>query len=191
MQSSCLQSLDRRCNSVRKTFTRNKKQKSVEHKEKTIEDMYSKPKKFSLTVVPDINPSLVLVSNKTMTMISKHPEDDTKSYMSVHVQSNTNDKSNKKVRDSSVNNSLCSCDMVKLKKYLVMSLLVLCLMSLLTVGLYFMSGNVVTVTPDNSLHNTLHRQRSFIYDSNSAVDRSSTWKDFNQVSCSMKYSIKP
>ena len=159
----------------------------MEHQEKTIEDMYSKPKKFSLTVVPDTNSSLVLVSNKTLTMISKHPEDDTKSYMSVHVQSNTKDKHHKKVRDSSANNNVCSCDMVKLKKYLVMSLLVLCLMSLLSVGLYFMSGNVVTVTPENSLHNTLHRQRSFIYDSSSVVDRSSTWKDFNQVSCQKKF----
>ena len=163
------------------TFTRNKKQKSVKQKEKTIEDMYSKPKKFSLTVVPDTNPSLVLLNSKTMTMISKHHEDDNQSYMSVHVQSNTKD-THKKLRDTNVEYFCSPCDMVKLKKYLVMSLLVLCLMSLLSVGLYFMSGNVVTVTPDNSLHNTLHRQRSFIYDSKSSVDRSSTWKDFNQVS---------
>ena len=47
------------------------------------------------------------------------------------------------------------------------------LVILLTVGLYFMSGNVVTVTPDSRLRN-----RNFIYET---ADRTTTWKDFDQV----------
>ena len=62
-----------------------------------------------------------------------------------------------------------------------MLLLVSSLVTLLTVGLYFMSDNVVTVTPDTAAGPAPSR-RSFIYESvDRRVDRATTWKDYNQV----------
>ena len=63
-----------------------------QNQQKRLEDMYSKPNKFSLPVVPDTtsSPSLVIVTKKTMTMVRRTLEDDSKSYMSVHVQSAEN-----------------------------------------------------------------------------------------------------
>ena len=74
-----------------------------------------------------------------------------------------------------------TCSALKLKKYCVMLLLVSSLVTLLTVGLYFMSDNVVTVTPDTAAGPAPSR-RSFIYESvDRRVDRATTWKDYNQV----------
>ena len=145
---------------------------------KTVEDMYSKPNKFSLPVMPDTNPSLVIVTKKTMNLVRRQAEDDDKSYMSVHVQSAR--RSGKPVtRDTK---QLCSyCDSLKLKKYSVMFLLVSSLVTLLTVGLYFMSDNVVTVSKDRVHVNNVNR-RNFVYDSlDTRVNRATTWKDYNQV----------
>ena len=63
-----------------------------QNQQKRLEDMYSKPNKFSLPVVPDTtsSPSLVIVTKKTMTMVRRTAEEDSKSYMSVHVQSAEN-----------------------------------------------------------------------------------------------------
>ena len=68
-----------------------------------------------------------------------------------------------------------------------MLLLVSSLVTLLTVGLYFMSDNVVTVTPDTAAGPATSgraqaSRRSFIYESvDRRVDRATTWKDYNQV----------
>ena len=67
-----------------------------------------------------------------------------------------------------------------------MLLLVSSLVTLLTVGLYFMSDNVVTVTPDTAAgpatSGLAPSRRSFIYESvDRRVDRATTWKDYNQV----------
>ena len=79
-----------------------------------------------------------------------------------------------------------TCSALKLKKYSVMLLLVSSLVTLLTVGLYFMSDNVVTVTPDTAAgpatSGLAPSRRSFIYESvDRRVDRATTWKDYNQV----------
>ena len=144
---------------------------------KTVEDMYSKPNKHSLPVLPDS--SLVIVTHKTLKMVRAACDDDTKSYMSVHVQ-----KSPKIAGGGGGAGGSdwwtrcwpqCSCDSLQLKKYLVMFCLVSTLLILLTVGMYFMSGNVVTVTPPT-------RQRNYILET---VERATTWKDFDQVGVSI------
>ena len=139
--------------------------------------MYSKPNKFSLPVIPDTTtPSLVIVTKKTINMVRTSPEDDSKSYMSVRVESDT-----RKRREHDGSN--CVCDSLRCKKYSVMLGLVSCLVSLLTVGLYFMSDNVVTVIPDNNVKSVINR-RNFIYQPSpqtTRLDRATTWKDFNQV----------
>ena len=141
---------------------------------KTVEDMYSKPNKHSLPVLPDS--SLVIVTHKTLKMVRQACDDDTKSYMSVHVQKSP--QSGDGGGGGGVGARCwpqCSCDSLLLKKYFVMFCLVSTLLILLTVGLYFMSGNVVTVTPPT-------RQRNFILET---VDRATTWKDFDQVGVSI------
>ena len=144
---------------------------------KTVEEMYSKPNKHSLPVLPDS--SLVIVTHKTLKMVRQACDDDTKSYMSVHVQ-----KSPKIAGGGGGAGGSdwwtrcwpqCSCDSLQLKKYLVMFCLVSTLLILLTVGMYFMSGNVVTVTPPT-------RQRNYILET---VERATTWKDFDQVGVSI------
>ena len=172
--------LGKRLSSVRKTLIREKKEKRSRtaniaapkppvktvgdmYPTKRVEDMYSKPQKHSLPVLPDS--SLVIVTHKTMKMVRRARDEDTKSYMSVHVQKSPSSEAGWRPR--------CSCDTLQLKKYSVMLGLVSTLVILLTVGLYFMSGNVVTVTPDSRLRN-----RNFIYET---ADRTTTWKDFDQV----------
>ena len=135
---------------------------------KTVEEMYSKPNKHSLPVLPDS--SLVIVTHKTLKMVRQACDDDTKSYMSVHVQKSPESGGGSGGGQVSCWPQ-CSCDSLQLKKYFVMFCLVSTLLILLTVGLYFMSGNVVTVTPPT-------RQRNFILET---VDRATTWKDFDQV----------
>ena len=184
-------SLSQRLTSIRQTFSRRRKEREQEaqhHKTrnitsisavKSVEDMYSKPNKFSLPVIPDTaNPSLVIVTKKTMNMVRRQAEDDDRSYMSVHVQSAG--RKDTLVTRKETKNPCCSyCDSQKLKKYSVMFLLVSSLVTLLTVGLYFMSDNVVTVS--NKGMSTVNR-RSFVYDSlDTRVNRASTWKDYNQV----------
>ena len=189
-----LSALSRRLTSIRQTFSRRRQEREQEaqqHKArniisssqvKSVEDMYSKPNKFSLPVIPDTaNPSLVIVTKKTMNMVRRQAEDDDKSYMSVHVQSaGRRDKS--ATRTETKNECCCCyscCDSQKLKKYSVMFLLVSGLVTLLSLGLYFMSDNVVTVS-NNGL-STVNR-RNFVYDSlDSRVNRATTWKDYNQV----------
>ena len=185
-----LSALSQRLTSVRQTFSRRRREKEQEaeqHKSrniisssqvKSVEDMYSKPNKFSLPVIPDTaNPSLVIVTKKTMNMVRRQEEDDG-SYMSVHVQSAV--RRDKPVMRRQTNKQCCSyCDSQKLKKYSVMFLLVSSLVTLLTVGLYFMSDNVVTVS-NNGISNV--NRRNFVYDSlDSRVNRATTWKDYNQV----------
>ena len=137
---------------------------------RTVEDMYSKPNKHSLPVLPDS--SLVIVTHKTLNMLRRPREEDTKSYMSVHVQRAPGTGSNTGWRQR------CSCDSLQLKKYSVMSGLVSTLVILLTVGMYFMSGNVVTVTPEP-------RSRNYVLET---VDRATTWRDFDQVAITgMRY----
>ena len=77
---------------------------------------------------------------------------------------------------------------MKCKKYSVMLGLVSCLVSLLTVGLYFMSDNVVTLSGHNVVTlspdtKTVVNTRSFIYQPSQSArpDRATTWRDFNQV----------
>ena len=185
-----LSALSQRLTSIRQTFSRRRREKEQEahqHKSrntlsspqvKSVEDMYSKPNKFSLPVIPDTaNPSLVIMTKKTMNMVRRQEEDDG-SYMSVHVQSTV--RRDKPVMRRNTNNQCCSyCDSQKLKKYSVMFLLVSSLVTLLTVGLYFMSDNVVTVS-NNGISNG--NRRNFVYDSlDSRVNRATTWKDYNQV----------
>ena len=186
-----LSALSQRLTSIRQTFSRRRREKEQEaqqHKSrniisssqvKSVEDMYSKPNKFSLPVIPDTaNPSLVIVTKKTMNMVRRQEEDDG-SYMSVHVQSSV--RRDKPVMRRQTNNQFCSyyCDSQKPKKYSVMFLLVSSLVTLLTVGLYFMSDNVVTVS-NNGINNV--NRRNFVYDSlDSRVNRATTWKDYNQV----------
>ena len=189
-----LGALSRRLTSIRQTFSRRRKEREQEaqqHKArniisssqvKSVEDMYSKPNKFSLPVIPDTaNPSLVIVTKKTMNMVRTQAEDDDKSYMSVHVQSAG--RRDKSATRTETNNDCCCCysycNSQKLKKYSVMFLLVSGLVTLLSLGLYFMSDNVVTVS-NNGL-STVNR-RNFVYDSlDSRVNRATTWKDYNQV----------
>ena len=185
-----LSALSQRLTSIRQTFSRRRREKQQEAQQyksrntlsspqvKSVEDMYSKPNKFSLPVIPDTaNPSLVIVTKKTMNMVRRQEEDDG-SYMSVHVQSTV--RRDKPVMRRNTNNQCCSyCDSQKLKKYSVMFLLVSSLVTLLTVGLYFMSDNVVTVS-NNGISNG--NRRNFVYDSlDSRVNRATTWKDYNQV----------
>ena len=108
--------------------------------------------------------------------VRKQIEDDCKSYMSVHFQG-------KKPRNKEKNNPSClTCDRVKVKKYLVMGVLVSCLVSLLTVGLYFMSDNVVKVSPETMVGVNKIKRRSYIYESvDRPVDRPSTWRDYSKV----------
>ena len=131
-------------------------------------------------MIPDTaNPSLVIVTKKTMNMVRRQAEDDDRSYMSVHVQSaGQKESATKKGKVTKI--KCCSyCDSQKLKKYSVMFLLVSSLVTMLTVGLYFMSDNVVTVS-NKGLSNV--NRRSFVYDSqDSRVNRATTWKDYNQV----------
>ena len=188
LQGLTLGALASRLSSIRKTFSRRRREREEAQlktrnivnsaRVKTVEDMYSKPNKFSLPVMPDTNPSLVIVTKKTMNLVRRQAEDDDKSYMSVHVQSSR--RSGKPVtRDT--NQSCSYCDSLKLKKYSVMFLLVSSLVTLLTVGLYFMSDNVVTVSKDRVHINNVNR-RNFVYDSlDTRVNRATTWKDYNQV----------
>ena len=194
LQGLSLQSVGRRLSSVRKTLTRIKRHsRAVEPGQhgrpetsstmvKSLEDMYSKPNKFSLPVLPDTNnPSLVIVTKKTMSMVRTSAEEDSKSYMSVRVQADKNS-------DAQYD---CTCDAHRCKKYSVMLGLVSCLVSLLTVGLYFMSDNVVTVIPENV--NIVNNRRNFIYQPSpdtARLDRSTTWKDFNQVQKIFASSLK-
>ena len=187
-----LSALSQRLTSIRQTFSRRRREREQEaqqHKSrniisssqvKSVEDMYSKPNKFSLPVIPDTaNPSLVIVTKKTMNMVRRQAEDDDRSYMSVHVQSaGQKESATKKGKVTKI--KCCSyCDSQKLKKYSVMFLLVSSLVTMLTVGLYFMSDNVVTVS-NKGLSNV--NRRSFVYDSqDSRVNRATTWKDYNQV----------
>ena len=96
--------------------------------------------------------------------------------MSVHFQG-------KKPRNKEKNSPSClTCDKVKVKKYLVMGVLVSCLVSLLTVGLYFMSDNVVKVSPETMVGVNKIKRRSYIYESvDRPVDRPSTWRDYSKV----------
>ena len=187
-----LSALSQRLTSIRQTFSRRRREREQEaqqHKSrniisssqvKSVEDMYSKPNKFSLPVIPDTaNPSLVIVTKKTMNIVRRQAEDDDRSYMSVHVQSaGQKESATKKGKVTKI--KCCSyCDSQKLKKYSVMFLLVSSLVTMLTVGLYFMSDNVVTVS-NKGLSNV--NRRSFVYDSqDSRVNRATTWKDYNQV----------
>ena len=187
-----LSALSQRLTSIRQTFSRRRREREQEaqqHKSrniisssqvKSVEDMYSKPNKFSLPVIPDTaNPSLVIVTKKTMNIVRRQAEDDDRSYMSVHVQSaGQKESATKKGKETKI--KCCSyCDSQKLKKYSVMFLLVSSLVTMLTVGLYFMSDNVVTVS-NKGLSNV--NRRSFVYDSqDSRVNRATTWKDYNQV----------
>ena len=187
-----LSALSQRLTSIRQTFSRRRREREQEaqqHKSrniisssqvKSVEDMYSKPNKFSLPVIPDTaNPSLVIVTKKTMNIVRRQAEDDDRSYMSVHVQS-AGQKESAKKKGKETKIKCCSyCDSQKLKKYSVMFLLVSSLVTMLTVGLYFMSDNVVTVS-NKGLSNV--NRRSFVYDSqDSRVNRATTWKDYNQV----------
>ena len=187
-----LSALSQRLTSIRQTFSRRRREREQEaqqHKSrniisssqvKSVEDMYSKPNKFSLPVIPDTaNQSLVIVTKKTMNIVRRQAEDDDRSYMSVHVQSaGQKESATKKGKVTKI--KCCSyCDSQKLKKYSVMFLLVSSLVTMLTVGLYFMSDNVVTVS-NKGLSNV--NRRSFVYDSqDSRVNRATTWKDYNQV----------
>jgi len=186
------QALGQRLSSVRKSLSRNNDKKKPSQKQisvsKSVEDMYSKPNKFSLPVVPDNNPSLVIVTKKTHSITRKQIEDDSKSYMSVHFQG-------KKPKNKESSSPSClTCDRVKLKKYFVMTLLVSCLVSLLTVGLYFMSDNVVTVSPETMVGVNKIKRRSYIYESfdkhingnmlhnvDKQLDRSSAWRDYSKI----------
>ena len=187
-----LSALSQRLTSIRQTFSRRRREREQEAQQqksrniissaqlKSVEDMYSKPNKFSLPVIPDTaNPSLVIVTKKTMNMVRRQAEDDDRSYMSVHVQS-AGQKESATRKGKEMKSQCCSyCDSQKLKKYSVMFLLVSSLVTMLTVGLYFMSDNVVTVS-NKGLSNV--NRRSFVYDSlDSRVNRATTWKDYNQV----------
>ena len=174
--------IGKRLSSVRATVMKGRREKRRERKKaetvspaatttvKTVEDMYSKPNKHSLPVLPDS--SLVIVTHKTLKMVRQACDDDTKSYMSVHVQKSPQSGGGGGGGVGGVRCwPQCSCDSLQLKKYFVMFCLVSTLLILLTVGMYFMSGNVVTVTPPS-------RQRNYILET---VDRTTTWKDFDQV----------
>ena len=175
-QGFLLAALGKRLSSVRKTLIREKKEKKSSRvippvpvtPARRVEEMYSKPNKHSLPVLPDS--SLVIVTHKTINMVRKARDDDTKSYMSVHVQKSP---ARERPEPGGRWRPQCSCDTLQLKKYSVMLGLVSTLVILLTVGLYFMSGNVVTVTPQSR-----GSARNYIYET---VDRSTTWKDFDQV----------
>ena len=86
---------------------------------KTVEDMYSKPNKHSLPVLPDS--SLVIVTHKTLKMVRAACDEDTKSYMSVHVQKSPQSDGSGGGGGGWVRFwPECSCDSLQLKKYFVM-----------------------------------------------------------------------
>jgi len=146
--------MGRRFPSMRNTLKREKKKKTAEEKQqktetfsgtlsRTLEGMYAKPKKISLSLSKEKNPSLVIHTKKTqplshMTQVQCKTPDDESSYMSVHFKP---DKMSRKIK--------CPCSKAQVTKYLVMATMVLGLLAFLSVGLYLMSGNVVTIDRRN------------------------------------------
>ena len=160
---------------MRNTLKREKKKKTVEEKQKkteslsgtltrTLEGMYAKPKKISLSLKKEKNPSLVIHTKKTqqmphVTQVQCRTPEDENSYMSVHI------KPDKPARPK------CPCSKAQVTKYLVMTTMVLGLIAFLSVGLYLMSGNVVTID----------RRNKNSYQGSLPASRSNTWKDFEKI----------
>ena len=161
---------------MRNTLKREKKKKTAEEKQqktetfsgtlsRTIEGMYAKPKKLSLSLTREKNPSLVIHTKKTqpmshITQIQCNTPDDENSYMSVHIKPEKKSGGLK-----------CPCSKAQVTKYLVMATMVLGLLAFLSVGLYLMSGNVVTID----------RRNKNSYQGSRPSSRANTWKDFDQI----------
>eukprot|EP00090_Calanus_glacialis_P015393 TRINITY_DN24290_c0_g1_i1.p1 TRINITY_DN24290_c0_g1~~TRINITY_DN24290_c0_g1_i1.p1 ORF type:complete len:357 (-),score=94.58 TRINITY_DN24290_c0_g1_i1:59-1129(-) len=165
--------MGRRFPSMRNTLKKEKKRKDVEERQRKgdnlagtltrrLEEMYAKPKKISLK--KEKNPSLVIHTKKTQTLAKlaqqrcKSPDEEN-SYMSVHIKTKKIDKLK------------CPCSKAQVTKYLVMAIMVVGLIAFLSVGLYLMSGNVVTID----------RRNKNSFQGSVPATRSNTWKDFDQI----------